>query len=468
MFSLLVVLAALATNQIYGADSVSSAKKSEPFGESLLMDTADPAEAFNGNDYNIGVLPDYILKPHDEVNIDIWGSLNLHYSLTISVDGYIIVPEAGRVSLNGLTYSEAKKKILNHLACTYAFFINAENPGAGKAPVDITLGKTAGINVFVSGEIKKPGNININGINASIINILKKSGINSQASLRNIQLKKLNGKIYIFDLYDFLLKGNLLTEFKYLNDNDIIFVPLRGKEVNITGAIRRPGIYELLPTEKLSDVIKIAGGLLPGAQQKIKIFRVKSDNIEEVEATLESDCVLADNDIVDITAGDDSNKFRVKIDGEVKHPGNYIYFKNEKVNDFIKRCGGLNDNAFLAGAEFYRNGSLVLVDLAKAFNEPESKFNFELFPDDKIIIPQANGFIMVTGSVMSPSGIFFKEGEDVDYYIKMAGGYKDNADKDNVRIILGGAVTKAYKNFWSSNPEVPPGAKIEVPAKSNK
>lgn len=505
-----VLLAVFIANQNYGANIPSLTAEDQVYGQnflnikpgdksdtSLKTDFPNTGTFLDNNsrtqdDINIGVLPDYILKPQDEVNIDIWGSLNLHYVLTVSSDGYIIIPEAGRVALNGLTYSEAKKKILNHLAYTYAFFINSENPGAGKAQVDITMGKTAGINVFVTGEVRNPGDLNINGINASIINILKKAGINNQASIRNIQLKKLNGKIYNFDVYDFLLKGNLPPEYKYLNDGDIIFVSLRGKELSIKGSVRRQGLYELLPAEKLNDAIKIAGGVLPGSRKEIKIFRktynVLNETASEINTTIESDCVLEDKDVVVINGpgeadrkpledkdaaiipvtGDTAGKYYVTVDGEVKCPGNYIYIKDEKVNDLIKRCGGLNSGAFLEGAEFYRNGAIAVVDFRKAFNEQDSKFNFVLMPGDKIIIRKTDPFVTVRGAVLSPSSIFFEEGESIDYYIKQAGGYKDNADKDNATIIAsGGAARKAYSGFWSPNPSVPSGAIIDVPVKTN-
>ena len=505
-----VLLAVFIANQIYSAEIASFPVEDQVYGQTFLnIKLADKSDssfktdfsttgAFPENssryqdDINIGVLPDYILKPQDEVNIDIWGSLNLHYVLTVSSDGYIVIPEAGRVSLNGLTYSEAKKKILNHLAYTYAFFINAENPGAGKAQVDITLGKAAGINVFVTGEVKTPGSLNINGINASIINIIKKAGINNQASIRNIQLKKLNGKIYIFDVYDFLLKGSLAPEFKYLNDGDIIFVSLRGKELSIKGSVRRQGLYELLPSEKLNDAIKIAGGILPGSRKEIKIIRktynVLNENASEINTTIESDCVLEDKDVVVIIgpgesgiktlddkdavimpeSGDAGRKYYVTVDGEVKCPGNYIYIKDEKVDDLIKRSGGLTSGAFLDGSEFYRNGVIAMVDFRKAFSERDSKFNFVLIPGDKIVIRKTDPFVTVRGAVQSPSSIFFEEGENIDYYIKLAGGYKDNADKDNAIIITpGGTVRKAYRGFWSSNPSVPSGSIIDVPVITN-
>ena len=347
----------------------------------------------------------------------------MHYTVSISSDGYIIIPEAGRISLNGLTYSEAKRKILNHLACTYAFFINADNPGTGKAPVDITLGKTAGLNVFVTGEVKTLGGVNINGINASIINILRKSGINSQASIRKIELRKLNGKVYVFDLYDFLLKGNMSPEFKYLNDGDIIFVRLRDKDVNITGSVRRPGRYELLAEEKLNDAIKIAGGVLSGSQEEIRIFRktntATEKKIDEIKTRIGTNCELADKDVVDITGSiENGEKFFVTVLGEVNRPGNYTYLKHEKVNELIERCGGTNSEAFLEGAQFFRNDSLTIIDLPMALRDPKSPFNFNVMPGDRILIPRPNAFVMVKGAVISPVGIFFKEGETVDYYIK--------------------------------------------------
>jgi protein involved in polysaccharide export with SLBB domain len=462
---------AWAAASMSGAEIASFVEYDDVFGQRFLdTSLSDPADpAFKADSALVGVLPDYILKPHDEVNVDIWGSLDLHYALSIGADGYVIIPEVGRISLSGLTYAEAKKKILTHLAFTYAFFVDAENPGVGKAQVDITLGRTAGINVFVTGEVKKPGSVNINGINASIINILRKSGINHQASIRKIELRKLGGKIYVFDLYDFLLKGNLPAEFKYLNDGDIIFVQLRDKEVNITGSVRRPGRYELLTGEKLNEAIKIAGGALSDAQKVIRIFRKtyneSGERIDEIRTGIDSDCVLEDRDVIDISGSYDAGeKYYVTVSGEVKQPGNYTYLKHEKVNELIVRCGGLSNEAFLEGSQFIRNNALAMVDLGMALRDPGSMYNFTLLPGDKIIIPKPDSFIVVKGAVLSPSGIFFKEGEKADYYIKRAGGYKDNADRDNVTIITsGGAVEKAHKGFWTSNPPVPLGATIEVP-----
>ena len=63
----------------------------------------------------------------------------LNYSLPVNKDGFIVIPNVGRVDLNGLTLAEAKNKIIYKLADTYNFHIDVNNPGAGKASA--SLGK---------------------------------------------------------------------------------------------------------------------------------------------------------------------------------------------------------------------------------------------------------------------------------------------------------------------------------------
>ena len=58
-----------------------------------------------------------------------------------------------------------------------------------------------------------------------------------------------------------------------MRNGDSIVVNPKGKEVSISGGISNPAIYELLNTEGLSDLINLAGNLLPDASNLIKVER---------------------------------------------------------------------------------------------------------------------------------------------------------------------------------------------------
>ena len=63
-----------------------------------------------------------------------------------------------------------------------------------------------------------------------------------------------------------------------MRSGDSIVVNPKGKEVSISGGISNPAIYELLNTEGLSDLINLAGNLIPGASNLIKVERATDDN----------------------------------------------------------------------------------------------------------------------------------------------------------------------------------------------
>ncbi len=422
-----------------------------------------------------GILADYILKPRDEISIDIWGELDLHYTLSLDKDMNIIIPEAGRVSLGGLTYLEAKNKILNQLGKTYALFINAANPGIGKAPVDISLAKTAEIVVFVTGAVLKSDKISCKSSESSLFNLIKKAGgVTDYGSLRNIKLRKINGKEISFDVYDFLIKGKLPREVKYLNDGDIVYVPMINRQVTVIGSVKRPGVFELAANDKLADLIELAGGLMPDAIPGLKITRIVRGNaigkVLDVNFNSQGNFELCDGDIIRAVVDQNNNttgRDTISISGTVRFLGKYRYANGEKITEFLKRTGGLAKGAFPAGAKLIRNGSPCIINLDKAIESPGSESDFVLCPNDSISIPIFSNFVTIQGAIESPTSILHQKGKDAYYYIENAGGYKNNADKGDVKIIKpNGSIVDASSGSWfTSNPEVPAGSTINVQEK---
>ena len=59
-----------------------------------------------------------------------------------------------------------------------------------------------------------------------------------------------------------------------LRPNDVILVILANKNIQITGAVKRSGIYEITGNENANTLITYAGGLAPGADMKMLLIRL--------------------------------------------------------------------------------------------------------------------------------------------------------------------------------------------------
>ena len=82
---------------------------------------------------------------------------------------------------------------------------------------------------------------------------------------------------------------------------------------------------------------------------------------------------------------------------------------------------------------------------------------------DRIIMPKKKSTVTVSGEVLSPSSYVFSKNLSYSDYIKLAGGFREGADEDNVFFLLpNGQASKASTGWFSSNALLP-GTVIVVP-----
>ena len=193
----------------------------------------------------------------------------------------------------------------------------------------------------------------------------------------------------------------------------------------------------------------------------------------------------------------------VKVEGEVKYPGNYVLAsKDERVSNLLKRAGGLSEEAFIEAANLIRvntsiqkednnkteekvkkiqqelkdtSSSLVEsftkptikvgLNLSKILSNPNSIDDILLQEGDVLSIPKQKNEIKVNGEVMVPSEVVYKEGASLNYYIDKAGGYTDNARERKVYVLYPNGDANRIKHFlfFKTYPKITPGAEILVP-----
>jgi protein involved in polysaccharide export with SLBB domain len=189
----------------------------------------------------------------------------------------------------------------------------------------------------------------------------------------------------------------------------------------------------------------------------------------------------------------------VYLTGQVKHPGRYaLRTKRERLKDLVKRAGGLTEQAYAGGVQFYRSYRAGLqpsddqaprldkqpqpvgdtlprgytervgIDLPKVLEDGDSRDNIILAGGDSIHIPEYNPIIMVQGAVNSPGAVPYTPGKSLDWYVDAAGGYTQLSDNKHAYVTQANGKRQGVKRRAILADHVPkpqPGAVVFVPIK---
>jgi protein involved in polysaccharide export with SLBB domain len=160
----------------------------------------------------------------------------------------------------------------------------------------------------------------------------------------------------------------------------------------------------------------------------------------------------------------------VAVTGEVRFPGHYaLRTKSERLSDVIARAGGLTKEAYPQGVYFQRPQSgRIGIDLAEVLKDPKDRDDMLLGDGDSIYVPRYNGVVTVKGAVNSPLAVAYVPGENVDFYIRAAGGATTKADVGRAYVTQpNGKVESAIRHhFWPDfRPKPEAGGVVSVPEK---
>ncbi|MCC6515933.1 MAG: SLBB domain-containing protein [Chitinophagales bacterium] len=381
----------------------------------------------------------YILDVNDEINIAVWGYADYNNKLKVNDDGFIQIPEFGRIYVKGLTFGAVKAQIGKRLAT----FINPSN-----TKYEITLNYSRTIDVNIVGEVDMPGTYQIPAINSVYNAINAANGITEIGSVRDIQVRRDGKTIKRFDVYEFLFNP-LLQENFFLQKGDFIYVSTQSKLVKIAGAIRRPAKYELLKGESLNDLIKFAGGLSSNAYTKsIQVSRINNDKAEiidiDYDQLVNSNFELKDGDVVTISTIPNTVENTVSIVGSVRYAGKYELKAGYRISDVIKIAGGIRLETYLERAYIkrklddntYVNKKFSLKNILIDENSPDNVLlqsfdQIQLFSKDEFI---ERFFVGIDGSVIKPTILEYTEGITLNDLLFYAGGLKKEAANSKIEI----------------------------------
>lgn len=401
--------------------------KSPYFGYSFF------SEAFSeyAPNTNLATPESYILGPGDGLKVDVTGLNEREISGYISPEGYYTLPYVGKVSLTGLPIEAAKKLIRSRLTSIY--------PGisSGATKVYVSLSEVRTIQVYVSGEARRPGGYTVSGL-TNLFNLLYLSGgPTDNGSLRTIQVIRNNKVVREIDFYEFIKKG-ILGQNVRLEDQDIIHYPIYKNRVKVEGEVKISSIFELKDKETLQQVLQLAGGFGEKAYTQSVTIKTKGETglqIKNVQAADFASFILGAGDGVTVGSIDSLYENKVMIAGEINRPGPYGLLKNENLSSLITRAGGIKENAFANRGFIQRkmpgvNTQMIPFDIQEILAKKQP--DILLVKNDSIVIFSSRNFLSTTfvtisGGVKKPGSYTFQKGMKIEDLIALAGGFTVDA-----------------------------------------
>lgn len=367
--------------------------------------------------------------------------------------------------------------------------------------------------VSIKGAVNFAGDYNL-AKNDRLFDLLKKAGgLKNDANLDNaylVRTKQDQTKEYFrINLKDLMTNKNS-DQNLILQQLDVLTIYsnkdyVEALGVQVFGAVRNEGAMDYVSGMTLGDALQNAGGLkLEAENLRIEISRLSyfSSNYtdgQEVRVIIESIKLSSNNSYLsDADAQIKLQPFdqifirrvvnfelqqNITIKGEVKYPGVYtLLSKDEKIDDVIKRAGGLNRFAFAEAATLYRPslpGGYIVLKLNEALKSEKSKYNFTLRDGDILSIPTVIDFVSIRGSSVEYLSVLDKEqvnapyvgARRAKYYINEFGnGFTKESWRKKTYVIQPNAKINRTKNFliFKVYPKVTKGCTIYVVNKEKK
>jgi polysaccharide export outer membrane protein len=386
----------------------------------------------------------YRLGPGDELILILTGDVERAYPLTITREGFIVIPDVGQLAVAGLTLGQLENLLYTRLGRAYSGVRRSPDASTRFA---ISVSKLRLVQVVVAGDVMTPGQYRVSAASTAMTALYAAGGPTDIGSLRRVSVQRGGRTVATLDVYDYLLRGDASKDVR-LEQGDIVYVPIHGRRVRVDGEVRRPATYEMNERETLADAIAAAGGFRPTAvQRRLVVDRVlpPAQRVPGGGARATIDVALgssgevpafplADGDVVRVPAVADRVLDRITVRGNVYTEGAQGYSTELTLEQALKRAG-VKPDVYLGQVLISRlRGDSTRMQLRAALRDSTGATvePFMLAPDDEITVFsrttfRSDAFVVIGGAVRRSGRYPWREGMTLRDLVLMAGGLQEGA-----------------------------------------
>jgi protein involved in polysaccharide export with SLBB domain len=426
----------------------------------------------------------YVVGPGDRLSINVWGDFEQTFEVVITPEATLLIPTIGVVVVKDSTLAAVRRTVESAASRVYR---------AGR--VTTTLLDVRRFRVSVTGAVNNPGTypataadragdliaMAMEPLDTARIH-LRDSTLAEQGrclSKRDVFIIRTNDDTLSVDL-ELYERAGVRDANPNLRDGDVIVVPTRPLDVGllqISGAVRNPAYVEFAAGDSLGTAIALAQGLTNDAiTDTAEVVRFVGDRDSTVKLFVPLSDLgfpLQPDDRVYVRPLPQYHEAaQIEVRGRVAHEGFYAIVEGvTRLSDVIRLSGGFLPDASLGEATLIRQATeevedpeferlrripvadmteteyayfktrsrevrgRVSVDFNRLFTHNDPSQDRLLRDQDIVEVPQRTFTVTVSGEARNPGILPFVDGQNVEYYVELSGGYSSDARKGRMRVI---------------------------------
>jgi protein involved in polysaccharide export with SLBB domain len=424
---------------------------------------------------DVPVPANYVVGPGDEIDLKIWGAVDVAMRLPVDRNGQITVPKVGPITVAGTPSSELDAHLKKQVGRVFNNFELSAN-----------IGRLRSMQIFVVGQARNPGAYTVSSLSTLISALFESGGPAANGSMRAVQLVRGGKTVTTLDLYKFIHAGDTAADARLL-PGDVIVVPAAGPRVALTGATDTPAIFELANAEEsIGQLLTYsAGSQTLTTPHKALLERVNKQDAkaprEVQERTLDATglkTTVRDGDLLTLFKISGQFANAVTLRGNVERPLRHAFKPGMRVADLVPEADALilpdyysrknssvqyeaarNDK--LSGEKVANDvktqlteinwdyaaierldpkavkTTLIPFNLGKAIKDKDPVHNIALMPGDVVTIfgvddipvplEKRTQFVRLGGEVKAPGIYQVSPGETLPQLVQRAGGLSRDA-----------------------------------------
>ena len=232
--------------------------------------------------------------------------------------------------------------------------------------------------------------------------------------------------------------------------------------VSVIGQVQNVGKYTLSTrVERVSDIIKRAGGLIgqaygEGAYIKRSRFQIDTLRSDENKTSIE-----------------EAYNRKFKAQQELDKQSITSVLNNGSTTNILdpnNKKKTLKDTLDILYKELEADYYQIAIDINNIMKKPGSELDLVLRDKDEIVIPKVDNRVKISGGVLRPTNIVYREGLTIGECISAAGGISEYAKRGRAYVIYANGKSRRTRIFglFRVNPIIKPGSEVVLPETNEK